>query len=331
MPVTCQSRPDSARDGSTPAMGGGGPERRPVVAFGPELPSDTAWQWVGQDLADELSTHFRTVTFSGTDLPECDLLVIVKYQLPVEIVARAARTSAVLFCPIDNYGCAADLDADWELLRLCSRIVLHAPSLQPYFQSYAPVELLDHHVKYTAPPRKRFVSDGPILWTGWRSNVRPLAEWVNQHDLPGELRVLTNLDERLGTDPARYGFAPGRLVWIEPWSAERHRALLEASRAALDIKGTDFRQRHKPATKAMDVIASGVPLAMNAGSSSAAAVRELGFELATPEDTGRWLSREYWKQTVQLGRRIREQLSRRQVGLRLKRIIDEVLHERRAA
>ncbi len=32
------------------------------------------------------------------------------------------------------------------------------------------------------------------------------------------------------------------------------------ARAALDIKGTDFRSRHKPATKAYDFIAPGIPL-----------------------------------------------------------------------
>ena len=39
----------------------------------------------------------------------------------------------------------------------------------------------------------------------------------------------------------------------------RHQDWLGMARAALNIKGTDFRSRHKPATKAYDFIAPGIP------------------------------------------------------------------------
>jgi hypothetical protein len=304
--------------------------RRPIVAFGPELPEDTAWQWVGADLASELRGTFETVTFRDLP-PPCDVLVIVKYQLPLELVRAVARHAAVLYCPIDNYGCAADLDADWEMLRCCSRVVLHAPLLRKYFQSYAPVETLDHHVKYAAPLRETFQPHGPIVWTGWRSNLPPLAKWLNSNFLPETLHVLTNLDPVKGSDPTVYGFHHPSAVRIEPWSAERHVQLLASARAAIDIKGTDFRQRHKPATKAMDVIASGVPLAMNSDSSSSLFLRGLGFEIASSDDPARWLSEAYWRETREFGRLVRQHLSLSSVGARMRQVIEGVLQQRRAA
>jgi hypothetical protein len=74
-----------------------------------------------------------------------------------------------------------------------------------------------------------------------------------------------------------------------------------AARAVIDIKGQDIRSRHKPPAKGIDVIASGVPLAMNPDSSTAEHLARMGFEVASPLDTDRWLSREYWEETRRFG------------------------------
>jgi hypothetical protein len=79
--------------------------------------------------------------------------------------------------------------------------------------------------------------------------------------------------------PAEVGFRRDAEIRIHHWSPERQLALTAAARAAIDIKGDDFRSRHKPPAKAIDFIASGVPLAMNEHSSP---VEHLGNRSAKP-------------------------------------------------
>ena len=259
----------------------------------------------------------------------------------------------MIYAPVDYYGSPAEIDADARMLRKCSRILIHCERLRKYFEPYAPVDYVDHHVKFVAEEPSANMQESEvrdqtsedreyILWVGVRTNLPALVAWVNDHPLPLPLHVLTNLEDptRVPT-PGELGFretrsresAVGssrqRAIWIENWAPERHIALTAGARAAIDIKGDDFRSRHKPPAKAIDFIASGLPLAMNPDSSSVEHLARMGFEVVSPVDTERWLSHEYQEETRQFGRALRELLSRRRVGLRHKRIIEEVLAERR--
>jgi hypothetical protein len=192
-----------------------------------------------------------------------------------------------------------------------------------------------------------------VLWVGVRSNLPPLVDWINRHRLELPLVVLTNLEQEAegvgdGTDGRRddrkitdrkmgrersselaaaFGFMKGREVWVEDWSAQRQRELTAIAAGAIDIKGDDFRQRHKPPAKAIDFIASGLPLAMNESSSTEQLAR-LGFEIASPLDAGRWFSGQYREDTAAFGRELRERLSLRRVGMAWSTLVEEVLEER---
>src|SRR5206468_1945461 len=106
--------------------------------------------------------------------------------------------------------------------------------------------------KFAAPEMAAYRPEGTILWVGVRTNLTPLVEWVNAHPLPGGLCVLTN-PEQPGSMPAaaEWGFRHPEGVRVEEWSADLHRQRTAEARAALDIKGRDFRQRHKPPAKAI--------------------------------------------------------------------------------
>lgn len=285
---------------------------------------------MGADLSCELDWSFRTVTFRGTDVPKCDSVVVVKHPLPEAVIREVATRAAVLYLPVDSYGSVAEIDADAGVLRRCGRAVVHCERLRRYFEPYALVEYLDHHVKFVTDEAVPFREDGPVLWVGARSNLPPLVEWVNAHAPPAELLVLTN-PEIPGRVPSavEFGFRRDIPARIEEWSPDRHVAALSRCRAAIDIKGNDFRARHKPPAKAIDFLASGVPLAMNPDSSPVEHLARLGFDVAMPLDVERWLSRGYWEETRRFGMAIRELLSRERVGRRFKRMIDEVLAERR--
>jgi hypothetical protein len=303
--------------------------RRSALGVGPETPGWGSWDWVGADLVPELARWYDTSAFGWDEFPARDLLVVVKHPLPESLWGNASARPAIVYCPIDRYGSAAEIVADARWLRRCARIVIHCERLRKHFATYARVEYIDHHVKFIGPPQSRWQIEGPILWVGVRTNLPPLVEWVNTHLLPRELVVLTNPENpNAPLRPADYGFSTRNRVKLEVWRPERHIAWLAHVAGAFDIKGADFRSRHKPPAKAIDFLAAGVPLAMNAESSSVEHLRRLGFEVPNPEDTERWFSSEYWEETQRFGAALRELLARERIARRYRRLIDEVLAER---
>ncbi len=295
------------------------------LALGPELPEFGSWNWLGADLARGLANDFSVEIFKD-DLPESDVVVFIKFLPPVADLLEIGRRSAIVYCPVDFYGLASDIDADAARLMLCSRIVVHSHRLFRYFCSYAPTTYIDHHAKYVIPTRAEPQASGSFLWVGVRSNLGPLVSWMNEHELPGELSVLTNVEDTADLhDPTRLGFRTGMHVKVTRWSPDAHRDSLRQCRAALDIKGDDFRARHKPPAKALDFLASGIPLAMNADSSSTEHLRELGFDIAEPTNLKHWLSREYADDTVQFGRAVSDLLSLPRISARWRWMLHEVL------
>ena len=374
-----------ANRNTTPAARGARARLR--VAFGPVTPGWGSWEWVGADLQRELAGCFDSARFGWNEFPECDVAVIVKHLPPAEAIERLARRAAVVYAPVDAYGSQAEIAADATGLRRCARIVVHCERLRPYFEPFAPVTYMDHHLKFASREMAVYPSEserGFILWAGVRSNLPPLVEWVNRYGLDLPLVVLTNLEqearsgggreqvigdreqglaggaergqvlddreqgrvgprsgrgsvptrsvgtsgEKMGADVGRelaamFGFAAGGDVRVENWSARRQRELTATAMAAIDIKGDDFRARHKPPAKAIDFIASGLPLAMN-DSSGAEHLARIGFDVASPLDAPRWFSRAYREETVAFGRTLRERLSLRMVGMRWSRLVEEV-------
>jgi hypothetical protein len=84
---------------------------------------------------------------------------------------------------------------------------------------------------------------------------------------------------------------------------------------------------HKPPAKAIDFLAAGVPLAMNADSSSVDHLAGMGFDVPDPQDHERWLSRAYWDETRRFGAALAEMYSRERVAWRNWRLIEGVLAE----
>lgn len=301
---------------------------RPVVAFGPRMPGWGSWDWLGQDLAEALAPWFETKVFDGAEVPECDAVIVVKHPLPEDLMLDVARTTPLVYFPVDCFGGAGEIDSCARWLRRCARVVVHAHSLTRYFSPYAPTEYLDHHVKFVPATRSAFKEGGFVLWVGVRSNLPYLVNWLNEQDRDWKLRILTNLENPAHVPTAReLGLVRNRTVVIEHWTPAVHLRRVLDAKAALDVKGGDFRQVHKPPTKAFDFVASGLPLAMPSGA-SVDHLASWGFELASPEDEPRWFSRDYWRETQLFGAAVREILSRSRIALRLRRILAAVMSER---
>lgn len=279
-------------------------QRRCRVAFGPEVPGFGSWDWVGADLCEALGEFHQTFTFRDV-IPACDVVVFVKFHPTADRLASQDRP-AVIYAPIDYYDSAARIDQDAPFLQSCQAIVIHSHRLRKYFSGYAPIYYLDHHLKYTVPPKSEPLTSGPILWTGVRTNLAPIVAWANSTDLPEELWVLTNHeDPKQNLSPSDYGFRNQNRVRLEHWTPQKHLEWLTLARVAVDLKGRDFRSRHKPPTKACDLIAAGVPLAMNIGTSPGEYFRNRGFELCDVRDTDRWFSNAYWRETQEMGQQLR--------------------------
>ncbi|MDB5388455.1 MAG: hypothetical protein JWM11_4101 [Planctomycetaceae bacterium] len=279
------------------------------VAFGPVAPEFGSWRWLGSDLCDALSKCCETQVFERA-VPDCDVAVFIKFKPSAEVLQTLRNRASLVYCPVDIYGSTAEIEADSASLSSFDLIFAHCRRLERYFSAFAPVKYLDHPLKYVVPPTDEHVADGPLLWIGNRGNLEPVVTWVNEIDLSEEIWILTDLPVNAKhPSPGELGFTSRNRIRVENWTCERHLAWLRLSRAALDIKGVDFRSRHKPPAKAFDYLASGLPLAMNQNSSAAEALQTMDFRLAAPENLEYWLSKEYWDATQRLGETLRRELA----------------------
>ena len=305
------------------------------VAIGPVMKGFGSWEWVGHEMAVELRATFEVVEFSN-ELPEADVIVFVKFPpIQTQWPQIAMTTAKIIYCPVDFYGSAAEIEAAGPFLHQCNRVVVHSQRLARYFQRFSQVEYLDHHVRFFNEELAECTADGPILWTGVRTHLPTLAEWVNQFSLPKDLLVLTNFEQcEDDVSAEKFGFSHRNTVTVSRWSEATHRQAIREASLAIDIRGNDFRERHKPPTKAMDALSAGLPLAMNQSAVAVDYLESLGFrcvrlpEVFSSESADglqtsfeRWMSFEYRTETQQFGQAVRELLSRRRIGIRLERII----------
>jgi hypothetical protein len=131
-----------------------------MIAVGPAMPGWGSWDWVGVDVLTELGKYFPTGSFADGPLPASDLLLVVKQVTPVLAACKLATKEPLIYCPVDFFGSAAEIDVCAAALRRCARVVIHCERLRRYFEPYAPVEYMDHHVKFAAPMRSEFRREG---------------------------------------------------------------------------------------------------------------------------------------------------------------------------
>lgn len=297
---------------------------RPRLSFGPCLPENGSWTWIGQDLASK-SHQFFDVCYWIEDLPRADVLVIVKFPPDSSRLSKVGNSTKIVYFPVDFFVSPEHIASYSDFLRRCDQVIVSSPRQFAYFEPFTSVEYLDHHVKYAIPDRVGPLKGGDFLWVGVHTNLLPLVEWVEKHPLPRELSVLTNYGDGVTVDPNVKRFLTRQDVSFREWSPSVFKASLRDCFAALDIKGQDFASLNKPATKAIDFIASGVPFAMNQDSSSVEYFRSLGFSIADPEDRDRWLSEKYLRETQRMGIVLREAMSLDRVSHRFHGIITDML------
>lgn len=309
-----------------------------TVAFGPErdVPS---WGWVGFDTARELAKYFKIELFNSFDsIPKADVVVIIKQNCPAHIIAKLKKQKTkVVYCPIDFYQEVRNIRSDYSFLNQCDMILLHSERLLPIFKSYNNnIHFVEHNNKYALPEMADYKDKGFILWVGGCQYVPYLLDWLKKHPLKNEVKILADIDnERARLAASVFANHIGMKLTITknpksiegidcyPWSERLQYEMMSECKAAIDIKMTDqFNQNYKPPTKAQKYIASGIPFAINKESYSAEYFKNRGFEIAAPNNTTRWFSPEYWKETRKFGEKLRVYTSLENVGIRYKQLIE---------
>ena len=170
------------------------------------------------------------------------------------------------------------------------------------------IELVDHYDKYALPKLTGFREKGFVIWTGINCYINFTREWYDKKPRDFQLTILSDKTKKLPPDLRNH---PG--IILREWSEETQRKYFNRAKAGLDVKGTDFHQQTKPPTKIQQLVASGIPTAVNSDSYSWEYFHERGFDLADPDDTGRWFSEAYWKETHDFAPKLRQTISKTNV------------------
>lgn len=239
------------------------------VAVGPALPKFGSWNWIGRGLVNSLEPHMRVCEFSDvTQPPLADIVVFLKFRPPAQALhVLKAHGAKLVFIPVDVYGSSAEIDHDYSTLKCFDLILAHSRRLIRYLNVAAPVEYVEHPLKYVLPEPKRTCTEGPMLWVGRSCNLSAVSHWFNRSELTHDLWILTDTDGRSMT-AEQLGFLRPWQIRVAEWSEERHMQWLSQAWLAVDVKASDFRSRHKPPAKAFDFLASGIPVLTNRGSST---------------------------------------------------------------
>lgn len=249
------------------------------VAIGPVLPEFGSWNWIGRGLLDFLQPQLHVCEFSDvTQPPLANIVVFLKFCPSAEVLHALKKHGAMLvFIPVDVYGSAAEIDHDYLTLKCFDLILAHSRRLIRYLNVAAPVEFVEHPLKYVLPEPSLTCSDGPILWVGRSCNLAAVSEWFNGSGGDHDLWILTDTGGRLPT-AEQFGFLKPRRVRVAEWTEGRHLDWLSQAWLAVDVKSSDFRSRHKPPAKAFDFLASGIPVLTNRGSSTDLEMRFRGMQ-----------------------------------------------------
>jgi len=269
-----------------------------TIAFGPLRKKIVgSWRWFGQDLAQELSKYYKIVFATVDKIPKCDLIFVVK--LPQFLKQAVATKIPVIYVTIDVFHSKKDINNLEPLLNKCT-VINQCHFLCDLIPKSS---FIPHHIKYITD--SEFKTEGSILWVGGSQYKKTVQRFIQKVNLEIEIDYLCGKE----------------------WSPENQLAAQETAKAAIDIKGDIFWQRMKPATKIVDFLASGLPVAANENCSAVDYFYNVyNFRIPDPTDYFYWFSHHYYDLVQELKPRIRHDFSLNQIGLQYKRLIDNLLN-----
>jgi hypothetical protein len=272
------------------------------LLIGPATSKFPSWQWCAADLVPHLERGGCVVrTFS--DFRELhggshDRVLVVKHPVPDEVIFTVGRLA---YMPVDFFTTPQEITARTPFLGRCDVVASHCDRLGLYLAPYCrEIVSVEHYGKYVLPNPPEWRRDGLVLWTGQRDYAPLVCDWYTRRARGFQITLLSN------ESPSRRDQSG---INSYRWTPEGQRALTRVCRAGLDVKGDNFAQMTKPATKVQQFVASGVPCAVNRGSWSWEYFHQLGLDLADPDDEARWFSESYRDEVAAFGRAYRSKIT----------------------
>ena len=302
---------------------------KPTVLFGPEPSKNPlnsgSWKWFGIDLANELRQYYNIITQKNAEpLKKADCYLSIK---SLEFAKRIGQRDRSIYVVVDKFRTVEEIAICAKYS--CRMTILNNEQLwRNYFINAKNNHygmFIPHHIKYFYDGYV-YQPESSIFWQGMLGNYRHFREYIEKNILSKHIKILLSGKER---DPGKqwnsfYFMQNFHARTHYAWTEEHSEKFMKTCSGFLDIKGDDFHQRYKPATKVLDAIASGVPTAINE-----CGVRDymasLGMTLAYPTDTAYWFSREYFDLTQQWKEIIRRDFHVEKVALQYKEVIDNLL------
>lgn len=272
-----------------------------------------SWHWCAQDLIPDLKKHHHISTFReynklGKVNP--DVIMCVKFPPPGDLQLKASK---IIYLPIDYFKRKDSIINHSDFLQRCNLIAVHCSRLTDLLKPYCErIEFIEHYDKYVLPNPVDYNPKGMVLWIGQCAYFERVRDWYASEDLHESrsfrLNVLTNRIKKMSLNLRSH---PS--ISLDTWTEKLQRYYFENARAGLDLKGNSFHQQTKPPIKIQQFVASGIPAMVNCSSYSWEYFHERGFNLADPDDTDRWLSRAYWKETRAFVPKLRPAISKANV------------------
>lgn len=276
------------------------------IAFCPSWRETSgSWQWIGVDLAEWLRAQGHDVSTildskeqgreeSRRQLRECgaEIVVVVKTRKVLHAALRfKKKRQKIVYMPIDKWHAPKEIGLDGWHLKRCNLICCHSELLRSRLaeHGFRNTAVIDHHLKFASRAPRTWRPWPLVFWCGVKTNWPAFAEWFSEHRPTWANRCLISplvSREAFGADAA-----------LEQWTPESHSLAVATCTHAIDVKANVFWDKYKPPTKAVEAVASGLPLALNAGHCGRDRLRRLGLDPPVPEDEARWFSRAYWDQT----------------------------------
>lgn len=240
------------------------------IAFGPigKSGSSRYMEAVMACLADRADV----VQFWGFPDSRVDRIVWLKMSDRLAMWGYGRDLRNVVFMPIDKFQtveAATALLAELPTLRL---VVAPSQRWIDEVKPQVPCKWLPHPILHVDERSHEWTNDGPILCVAAAAYAPDVKAWLEEVNPPRPVRILASSSER-------FVGRPGDIV--REWSPELQRKWQQRCVAAVDVKSDCFWHRTKPETKAMEMLAAGLPVAVHRRSAAASSSANLMCELGT--------------------------------------------------
>lgn len=258
----------------------------------------------------------------------CDLQIWIKH-LPQGVKKDCKN----IYLPIDYFETEEQIAKSKPILEQFTQVIVNNHRLAQAMP--VKTQHIEHPQPFLYGQQIPHNPSSYLLWIGDMSHLPWLLAHLecSKQDRTN-IRILTNLDSpkslkscvwlcrELGLD---YKHERGKINGIDAyqWTKDKQKRLMQYCAAGIDIKGEDFAQSTKPATKSQQFIANGIPFASNKDSYHTEYFKR--YDLIIPEMEDDYLfSKDYYNKINNIRESISASIHIASVGKDLIKLINNI-------